>query len=365
MKSGRPPCGNKVQSGKIITPHFLGKFKPVISSTWHPKPLEANSLSPTSLVLSETSPTPRLNPCAHGHLLPNTVVSIPTIRFNLSMPRISSLWLISYIAAYAISCTPIPKTPLSSHPPSPSIIKEPTTEGPPLKTPTTLTEYPVSPPRLLSETLSNIQFYGVSFDSRSHALKTIDQSNGPGSEYFDARDCATKHEALLAINAGFFTPEGNPLGLVISRGKRSGSWNSGSSLGSGIYRIDPSGNASISRRSRVGAVSDSRELLQAGPLLIENYKPITGLDQSKIAMRSILLHDGRHRWWVGITSPCSLASLGQALNMQSATGWKISDALNLDGGRSTDLYVSSKISGKSLERKSLMNRQVRNFLILK
>jgi hypothetical protein len=281
------------------------------------------------------------------------------------MPRISRLWLSSPIAAIAISCTPIPEPPIPSQLPSPPKINRPIPERHPLKIPTAPTGHPISSPKVVSQTLTNLQFHGVSFDSRSHALKTIDQSKGPGSEYFDARDCATRQEALLAINAGFFTPEGNPLGLVISHGKRSGSWNSDSSLGTGIYRIDPSGKASISRRSGIGAVSDSTELLQAGPLLIENHKLITGLDPHKIAMRSILLHDGGYRWWVGITSPCSLADLSQALNTHSPTGWKISHALNLDGGRSTDFFVSSKVSGNTLERKSLMNRQVRNFLILK
>jgi len=217
---------------------------------------------------------------------------------------------------------------------------------------------------VISKTLSNIQFQGVSFDSRSHTLKPIDQANGPGTQYFSARDCATKQQALLAINAGFFTPEGKPLGLVISNKKHSGSWNSSSSLGSGIYRIDSSGKASISRRTQASAVSNSKELLQAGPLLIENQNPITGLDLSKVAMRSILLHDGVNRWWIGIASPCSLADLSRSLSSQSPAGWKISHALNLDGGRSTDLFVSSKISGGSLEQKSLMNRQVRNFLVL-
>jgi hypothetical protein len=99
--------------------------------------------------------------------------------------------------------------------------------------------------------------------------------------------------------------------------------------------------------------------------LIENYKPVTGLDPSKVAMRSILLHDGGNRWWIGTTSPCSLAELSQALSTQSPFSWIIYHALNLDGGRSTDLFVSSEISGGTLESKSLMNRQVRNFLILK
>ncbi len=283
------------------------------------------------------------------------------------MPQIPKLWLALFLAACSSSCTPIPETP--AHPPTPNhqpsysaiphAITQP--ENIPFASPT----HPVSSPKVVSKTLSNIQFQGVSFDSRSHTLKTIDQTNGPGTQYISARDCADKQQALLAINAGFFTPEGNPLGLVISQGNRSGSWNSSSSLGTGIYRINSSGIASISRRSNAAAVSNSKELLQAGPLLIENHKPITGLDPAKVAMRSILLHDGGYRWWIGIASPCSLADLSRALTSQSPADWKISHALNLDGGRSTDLFVSSKISGGSLERKSLMNRQVRNFLILK
>ncbi len=281
------------------------------------------------------------------------------------MPQIPNLCLPSIIAACAISCTPIPDAQVPNHQPYSPVITQTVSEHQPVIIPPVLTTHAISSPKVVSKTLSNIQFQGVSFDSRSHALKTIDQANGPGSQYISARDCADKQQALLAINAGFFTPEGNPLGLVISQGKRSGSWNSSSSLGTGIYRIDSSGIASISRRSQASAVFNSKELLQAGPLLIENQKPITGLDPSKVAMRSILLHDGGNRWWIGIASPCSLAELSRALSTQSPADWKISHALNLDGGRSTDLFISSKISGGSLERKSLMNRQVRNFLILK
>ena len=276
----------------------------------------------------------------------------------------SALWLSSLIAACAISCTPIPQAPITASPVAIPQPQAPTISQAEAISPA-IPALPIEAPKVVSKTFSNIQFQGVSFDSRSHSLKTIDQTKGPGSQYVSARDCAAKHQALLAINAGFFTPEGKPLGLVISNGNRSGAWNSSSSLGSGIYRIDPSGIASIYRRTQASSVSNSKELLQAGPLLIENHQAITGLDQSKSAMRSILLHDGGHRWWIGIASPCSLADLSRALSTQSPAGWKISHALNLDGGRSTDLFVSSKIPGGTLERKSLMNRQVRNFLILK
>jgi exopolysaccharide biosynthesis protein len=174
----------------------------------------------------------------------------------------------------------------------------------------------------------------------------------------------SKTGAILAINGGFFTPGGNPLGSVISAGKRAGNWNSASSLGSGIYRINSQGRASISRRSSFSDVSASKELLQAGPLLVENRKPIRGLQDQKTASRTILLNDGGDRWWVGIASPCTLAELGRILARTSPAGWPVANALNLDGGRSSELYVSSDLRGGPIERRGVFNRPVRNFLIL-
>ena len=224
---------------------------------------------------------------------------------------------------------------------------------------------PAKPPRVTRQTIGGIGFEGVTFDSRTHALSIIDQRNGPGSLFSSARDAASKTEALLAINGGFFTPEGDPLGLVISRGKTSGVWNSTSSLGSGIYRINQANQASINRRNALSEISDSTELLQAGPLLVENGHQVPGLESTKFARRSIILTDGATRWWTGTTSTCDLASLGKALSRSSPANWEIKNALNLDGGRSSDLYISGKLSGGPVEDRSFLNRHVRNFLILK
>ena len=45
-------------------------------------------------------------------------------------------------------------------------------------------------------------------------------------------------------------------------------------------------------------------------------------------------------------------------------GWKIHRAMNLDGGRSSDLWISSRVSGGPLTSRPPWNRPVRNFLIL-
>ena len=234
--------------------------------------------------------------------------------------------------------------------------------APPIpRTPTS----PAKMPALTHTSINGIDFEGVSFDSRSHRLLVIDQANGPASTFGSSQHVARAHNSLLALNAGFFTPEGDPLGLVISKDNRSGAWNSVSSLGSGIFAESASGQLSISRRTSSAAFAGARELIQAGPLLVEHGSAVSGLDAGKSAVRSILLTDGGARWWIGKTSSCSLAALGEALSSQSPAPWSISQALNLDGGRSTDLFVSADIPGGPVERRGIMNRPVRNFLILK
>lgn len=223
---------------------------------------------------------------------------------------------------------------------------------------------PALAPKLLRKTISGIEFEGVSFDSRTQRLAVIDQPKGPGSAYATAAEAAMKRGGLLAINAGFFTPEGKPLGLVVSDGKISGTWNSASSLGTAIFKESISGSCSISRRSSRSFSDNAAELLQAGPLLLENGNSISGLDGSRKAQRSIILNDGGNRWWIGKTTPCSLSALSAALASRSPTGWRIWNAMNLDGGRSTDLYVSPAIAGGPINRRGFLNRPVRNFLIL-
>jgi len=56
--------------------------------------------------------------------------------------------------------------------------------------------------------------------------------------------------------------------------------------------------------------------------------------------------------------------LGTALAGAELGGVKIKSALNLDGGRSSDLWVGSSAAGGPLRERPLWNKPVRNFLVL-
>ena len=225
-------------------------------------------------------------------------------------------------------------------------------------------EIPAAAPQVTRTECGGILLEGVAFDSRTHRLRVADQAAGPGSRWADAAAAVAAHGALAGINAGFFTPEGKPLGKVVAAGVPAGAWNRASSLGSAVWWESATGSAAISRREAVPAETPARELLQAGPLLVEHGQAVAGLEATKSSVRSLLLWDGGSRWWFGRAAACTLAELGRNLAAESPVGWPVRSALNLDGGRSADLAVTAAVAGGPCVRRALWNRPVRNFLVL-
>lgn len=269
--------------------------------------------------------------------------------------------LAALVALPFVSCAPTPPAgPIQQ----PVIVKS----APAVPSPTIIAvpSAPASGPRFTTREISGVTFEGVAFDSRNHRLVVVDQPNGPGSQFEDATAAGKSRSGIVAVNAGFFTPEGAPLGLVASSGKISGAWNSASSLGSGVWFENSSGSPGITRREKLGRANAAamRELIQAGPLLVENGQPVSGLEATKTSARIVILWDGGTRWWIGRGSPCSLANLGQALATGQPAGWEVRQALNLDGGRSADIWVSDSVPGGPFVSRPPWNRPVRNFLVL-
>lgn len=227
--------------------------------------------------------------------------------------------------------------------------------------------HPVAPARRLSVELAGIAFDGVEFDSRSHRLQVADQPGGPGSQWQDSQGAGQALGGIAAINAGFFTPGGAPLGLVVTAGVPRGGWNGASSLGSGIWYEDKAGRSAIVRREKLGSAGarGMKELLQAGPMLVDREAAVPGLEATKASARSVLLWDGGSRWYLARTGVCTLAEISKALAGSSPAGWKVKMALNFDGGRSSELWISDKLPGGGTFTRPIWNKPVRNFLVLK
>ena len=262
------------------------------------------------------------------------------------------------------SCRPATAPPAAI--PLPPVVPEAPADVPVPPPPSSASPSAAIAPRSVSWTSRGVSFEGVAFDARSHRLVVVDQPGGPGSSFATAAHAARSVGGIAAVNAGFFTPAGEPLGLVVSRGKPAGHWNGGSSLGTGVWHELPSGAARIIRREALGAVTARQmpELLQAGPMLVEGGKPVAGLHGGEPRPRTLIAWDGGHRWWIGCAAPCSMPDLAAALAGHSGPGFPVRTALNLDGGRSSELWIGDAVAGGPRTLRPMWNRAVRNHLVL-
>lgn len=220
-------------------------------------------------------------------------------------------------------------------------------------------EKPRRSPLAFRTSVGGIAISGISYDGRSHRITVADQEGGPGSKWSDASEAAKAYGGIAAINGGFFTPEGKALGLVVSGGKKTGDLNRSSSLGAGMFAEQDT--PALVRRERS---SDSREILQSGPFLVEESRPVGGLSAKSSSARSFIAWDGGSGWILARTGSCSLVDLAAALAGAEIGGVKIKSALNLDGGRSSDLWISSAVQGGPIRERPVWNKPVRNFLVL-
>jgi hypothetical protein len=97
---------------------------------------------------------------------------------------------------------------------------------------------------------------------------------------------------------------------------------------------------------------------------VENHQAVKGLESTKSRVRTLLLWDGGNRWWLGLSSACTLAQAAATLSQAPPTGWPVKYALNLDGGSSSDLAIAASVDGGPIVKRDWWNRPVRNFLML-
>lgn len=213
------------------------------------------------------------------------------------------------------------------------------------------------PLRVSSTSLNSTTFTAVTFDRRNYFLKVIDQKEGPGTEF--ARAEFAGQGSLAAINGGFFNPDGSPLGLVITDGQSRGAFNSHSFLGTGI--IDGE-NTILSHRK---SYQKSSELVQSGPRLVWDQERLIGLSKSKERPRSFVIWDGNNHFGIGYADRATLQGLANNLQAQPFEEFHIKYAINLDGGTSCDLWVSTQIPGGGFTKSSLFRKKARNYLALR
>ncbi|HEY5706620.1 MAG TPA: phosphodiester glycosidase family protein [Terrimicrobiaceae bacterium] len=179
----------------------------------------------------------------------------------------------------------------------------------------------------------SIRLSGISFRSADCVFRVIDN---PPQERRSLQSALESLGALAGSNGGYFRPDYTPLGLVVRAGKTAHPFERAKLL-SGVL-IVRKGRIELVRSGNFKPSVDVQEALQAGPWLVEKGRPVTGLNDKRLARRTIVANDGKGHWALIALSPATLADAAKTLCLNGIAGsWTIANALNFDGGSSTAL----------------------------
>ena len=160
----------------------------------------------------------------------------------------------------------------------------------------------------------------------------------------DVRQMCEEARAIACVNANFFDLDGKALGLVVSRGITYHKLHLGGRTLSGVLALTPDG-VRIAERDAINLASVS-EAIQAGPLLIQNGAKRTISERGSSTRRAgVCLDDQRRLVLFAISSSFSGVSINALQDLLISKKVGCRDALNLDGGGSAQLFVSSHLPG--------------------
>ena len=200
------------------------------------------------------------------------------------------------------------------------------------------------------------RLFGVVFSSRTFALRVV---ANPGGAALGLDEAVREAGGLAGINASYFDENTRPLGLVWVGGREVQGPRSGSRLLSGVVASGSNGlDLFRVAELRLDGVLDA---IQAGPFLIDQSRPVAGLNADKAARRTVVATDGRRNWAILTLSACTLADASQILHeTRLFDGRPVRRALNLDGGGSTGIFVQ----GDAREWNFPPRSRVANYLVL-
>lgn len=181
----------------------------------------------------------------------------------------------------------------------------------------------------------------IKVDLKQYRIATV-RGIDFGSRNRDVRSLSKASKALVGINANFFDEKGRPLGLVMSNGIVQQKMHNGGKTLTGIFQISRQGASIVPRPSF--NFETVTEAIQAGPRLIDASKPVSGQrDSHTRSRRAGICVRSPEEIILYISSGIIGASISEVQSVLQQPGVSCTQALNLDGGGSAQLFVSSHL----------------------
>jgi hypothetical protein len=197
------------------------------------------------------------------------------------------------------------------------------------------------------------------FREADFELVVID--NGPTRSAVQFRglpDRLSQHGCVLGTNGGFFDVGSfRPNGLMIADGKSAGAFDP-KNWAAGVLAVRR-GVLMLADQTRFTPDATVTQLLQTGPWLVREGRSQWGFQNDSPARRTFIATDGTGVWVLGHVGGCTLLELSILLTSPEIKKiLTVREALNLDGGPSSGLWVQGHPSPIYIEE----NTVVRNYV---
>ena len=163
-----------------------------------------------------------------------------------------------------------------------------------------------------------------------HARLRVLHANDHGGGHRTAAEFARSSGATAVVNASFFDVDGSPMGLLVVDGivrqtLRPVDW--------GVFAVDADGGARIVHTDDWTGEKGVSQAVQSGPRLVIDGE-IVGLKNQTAARTAVCVRNDGKVDLVVVERAVSLAGLARFLADEGCR-----DAMNLDGGPSTQLHL--------------------------
>lgn len=193
--------------------------------------------------------------------------------------------------------------------------------------------------------LFDAQLYIIKCDPRAYALRATTAEHVLSQKTSTAREMTHADSRFIAaINANFFDENKKPLGLIVDNTKKLNNMHMGGKLLHAIFLIK-NDTAFISPRADFSP-ENIQTAVQSGPQIIRNSEKVSLGEYDTFSRRSgVAITKNNEIVFYATALRFPGTSLTQIQNALQNTGIEITDALNFDGGGSSQLYLrSNKLS---------------------
>jgi len=171
------------------------------------------------------------------------------------------------------------------------------------------------------------------FSTKSCRVRVIDQPSEPRR---DLDEIMARGNFLAGVNGGYFDPEYNPIGLLVSDGALIAPLQKARLL-SGLLSATGK-KVQIFRIAEFSVTQKPDAAVECGPMVLDLGQSVRGLESSKLARRTFAAVSSEDKVALGFCSDVTLADLSNILAIVTIPDFKMQRALNLDGGSSSAFW---------------------------